>query len=90
LRTGKVVIKQARYKTDPLPLDPTCSCPTCSEGYSRAYLRHLFLAGEILVLRLLTEHNLHLYGQLVREAREAILEDRYAEFSKAWLGALAS
>lgn len=89
LRTGKVVIKQARYKTDPLPLDPTCPCPTCSEGYSRSYLRHLYLAGEILVLRLLTAHNLHLYGQLVREAREAILQDRYAEFSRAWLDGLA-
>jgi len=88
-RTGKAVIKQARYKTDPLPLDPTCSCPTCSEGYSRSYLRHLYLAGEILVLRLLTAHNLHLYGQLVREAREAILQNRYAEFSRAWLDALA-
>lgn len=89
LRTGKVVIKQARYKTDPLPLDPTCSCPTCSEGYSRSYLRHLYLAGEILVLRLITAHNLHLYGQLVREAREAILQDRYAEFSRRWLADLA-
>ena len=90
LRTGKVVIKQARYKTDPLPLDPTCSCPTCSEGYSRSYLRHLYIAGEILVLRLITAHNLHLYGQLVREAREAILQNRYAEFSRTWLDALAS
>lgn len=88
-KTGKIVIKQARYKTDPLPLDPTCSCPTCSEGYSRSYLRHLYIAGEILVLRLLTAHNLHLYGQLVREAREAILQDRYAEFSRECLGALA-
>ena len=88
LKTGKVVIKQARYKTDPLPLDPTCSCPTCSEGYSRSYLRHLYLAGEILVLRLLTAHNLHLYGQLVREAREAILENRYDAFARAWLESL--
>lgn len=90
LKTGKVVIKQARYKTDPLPLDPTCSCPTCSEGYSRSYLRHLYLAGEILVLRLITAHNLHLYGQLVREAREAILENRYDAFARAWLDGLAS
>ena len=89
LKTGKVVIKQARYKTDPLPLDPTCSCPTCSEGYSRSYLRHLYLAGEILVLRLLTAHNLRLYGQLVREAREAILENRYDAFARAWLESLA-
>jgi queuine tRNA-ribosyltransferase len=89
-RTGRVVIKQARYKTDPLPLEPGCPCPACAGGYSRAYLRHLYLAGEILVLRLFTEHNLHLYGTLVREAREAILAQRYAEFAKRWLEALRS
>jgi len=82
---GKVVIKQARYKEDLSPLDPECSCPTCTGGYTRAYLRHLFLAGEILVLRLFTEHNLHLYGRLVREARQAIAEGRYAAFARAWL-----
>ncbi|UQA60025.1 tRNA guanosine(34) transglycosylase Tgt [Polyangium aurulentum] len=89
-RTGKIVIKQARYRNDPSPLDPTCDCPTCAEGYSRAYLRHLFLAGEILVLRLFTAHNLHLYGTLVREAREAILAGRYEAFAKAWLDGLGA
>ncbi|WP_437591833.1 tRNA guanosine(34) transglycosylase Tgt [Sorangium sp. So ce1000] len=84
---GKIVIKQARYKEDRSPLDPTCSCPTCAGGYSRAYLRHLYMAGEILVLRLLTEHNLHLYGRLMREARAAIAEGRYAAFAREWLGA---
>jgi queuine tRNA-ribosyltransferase len=86
---GRVVIKQARYKEDFGPLDPGCSCPTCSAGYSRAYLRHLYIAGEILVLRLITEHNLHLYGRLVREAREAILAGRYAEFARGWEGSAA-
>jgi len=85
LRTGRIVIKQARYRDDPRPLDPECDCPCCSEGYSRAYLRHLYLAGEILVLRLITAHNLHLYGKLVAEARSAISEGRYAEFAKRWL-----
>ncbi|WP_437280675.1 tRNA guanosine(34) transglycosylase Tgt [Sorangium sp. So ce375] len=84
---GKIVIKQARYKEDRSPLDPTCACPTCAGGYSRAYLRHLYMAGEILVLRLLTEHNLHLYGRLMREARAAIAEGRYAAFARGWLGA---
>ncbi|EYF02397.1 tRNA guanosine(34) transglycosylase Tgt [Chondromyces apiculatus] len=83
---GRIVIKQARYKEDFTPLDPTCSCPACTGGYTRAYLRHLYLAGEILVLRLITEHNLHLYGRLVREAREAIAAGRYASFARAWLG----
>jgi queuine tRNA-ribosyltransferase len=89
-RTGKIVIKQARYRDDPSPLDPTCDCPTCAEGYSRAYLRHLFLAGEILVLRLFTAHNLHLYGALVREAREAIVAGRYESFARAWLDGLGA
>lgn len=85
LRTGKIVIKQARYKDDPRPIDEDCPCPCCAPGYSRAYLRHLYLANEILVLRLITAHNLHLYGQLVAEARAAIGEGRYAEFAKRWL-----
>jgi queuine tRNA-ribosyltransferase len=84
LQRGKIVIKQARYKEDRSPLDPTCACPCCSGGYSRAYLRHLYMAGEILVLRLLTEHNLHLYGRLMREARAAIAEGRYTAFARAW------
>lgn len=89
LRTGRVVIKQARYREDTSPLDPECGCPTCAGGYSRSYLRHLFLANEILVLRLLTHHNLWLYGQLVREAREAILREAgapgaWAAFERRW------
>lgn len=87
LQRGRVVIKQARYRDDLSPLDPTCACPTCAGGYSRAYLRHLFLAGEILVLRLFSEHNLHLYGRLVREAREAIARGAYADFARAWADA---
>lgn len=87
LQRGRVVIKQARYRDDLSPLDPTCTCPTCAGGYSRAYLRHLFLAGEILVLRLFSEHNLHLYGRLVREAREAIARGAYADFARAWADA---
>ena len=79
-RGGRIVIKNSRYKHDPSPLDPSCACPTCSAGYSRAYLRHLFLAREILVLRLLTMHNLHLYGSLVAEARAAIRGGRYRAF----------
>lgn len=78
---GKLTIKNARYRADPLPLDPECTCQACRHGYSRAYLRHLFVAGEILVLRLLSEHNLTLYARLLREARAAILANRYADFA---------
>jgi queuine tRNA-ribosyltransferase len=87
LRGGRIVIKQARYRDDPRPLDEACPCPACAGGFSRAYLRHLFLAGEILVLRLLSVHNLTLYGALVREAREAIARDDYASFARSWLEA---
>jgi queuine tRNA-ribosyltransferase len=87
LRHGRIVIKQARYRDDPLPLDSTCQCPACAGGFSRAYLRHLFLAKEILVLRLLSVHNLHVYGQLVAEARRAIHAGAYARFAREWLNA---
>lgn len=89
-RHGRISIKQARYKDDTSPLDPACQCPCCSEGYSRAYLRHLFLAGEMLVLRLFTEHNLWLYGELARGAREAIAERRYEAFVRMWRTGLTS
>jgi queuine tRNA-ribosyltransferase len=79
-RFGRVVIKQARYREDRLPLDPDCACPACSEGYSRAYLRHLFLAGEILCLKLITQHNLHYYGELMRGAREAIERGAFSAY----------
>ncbi len=79
--SGKVTIKNARYRDDPLPLDPSCSCAACRGGYSRAYLRHLFVAGEILALRMLSEHNLCLYARLMREARAAIMAGSYAAFA---------
>jgi queuine tRNA-ribosyltransferase len=83
-REGRVVIKQARYARDPRPIDPGCACACCAGGFSRAYLRHLYLAGEITVLRLLSLHNLQLYGDLVREARAAIQGKRYAAWKSAW------
>jgi queuine tRNA-ribosyltransferase len=79
--SGRLVIKQARYKDDPRPLDEQCSCPTCTGGFSRSYLRHLFIAREILALRLLTLHNVHFYGHLVNLAREAILAGNYGTWS---------
>ena len=78
---GKLVIKNARHRADPLPLDPACGCPACRAGYSRSYLRHLYMAGEILVHRLLSLHNLWYYQRLVQEARRAILEDRFTAWA---------
>jgi queuine tRNA-ribosyltransferase len=80
---GKLVIKNARYKEDPLPLDPACGCPVCATGYSRSYIRHLFVAGEILALRLLSLHNVHFYQDLVASARRAIVAGTYAEWAES-------
>lgn len=71
--SGRVVIKQARYRDDPAPLDENCTCYTC-RNFSRAYLRHLFQAGEILFARLATLHNLHHYFERMRQIRRAIVE----------------
>ncbi|MTV49710.1 tRNA guanosine(34) transglycosylase Tgt [Heliobacillus mobilis] len=81
---GKVVIRNAEYARDFERLDPECDCYTC-RNYSRAYLRHLYKAEEILVYRLLTIHNLHVLLNLMRNIRQAILEDRFVEYKKAFL-----
>jgi len=83
-RMGTISIKQARYTDDRAPIDEACGCPCCRGGYSRAYLRHLFMAGEMLVLRLLSHHNLWVYGELVQNAREAIVGNRFDAFAREW------
>lgn len=75
---GRLVIKNARFKDDQGVIDTNCACPVCRGGYSRAYIRHLYTAGEILAHRLLSQHNLHVYAQLVGSARAAIVEGRFA------------
>lgn len=79
---GKVVIKQAQYIEDDRPLDPACSCYTC-RTFSRAYLRHLFQAGEILFSTLATLHNVHHYLDIMRRMRQSILLGNFPEFLKA-------
>ena len=76
-RYGDVKIKNARFKTDQAPLDPTCTCYTC-QNFSRAYLHHLFRAGEILSSILNTIHNLHYYQTLMAEMRSAIENGQFA------------
>ncbi len=80
-RFGRLVLKNARWRDDPRPVDEACTCECCSGGYSRAYLRHLYVAGEILSLRLLSLHNLHWYGELVAGARAAIERGGYAAWA---------
>jgi queuine tRNA-ribosyltransferase len=84
---GKVTIKNARYKNDPQPLEEECECMACKGGYSRAYLRHLYLQGETLVLSLLSEHNLHFYGRLMAGARAAVERGEYAAWARSKLAA---
>jgi queuine tRNA-ribosyltransferase len=76
---GRVIIKQARYKDDGAPLDPNCGCITC-RTYSRAYLRHLFQAGEMLFSTLATIHNLKYYLDMMRQMRQAILLGRFRAY----------
>ncbi len=88
-QTGRVAIKNARFKDDASVLEPGCPCPTCTGGYSRAYLRHLYLSNELLAFRLFSMHNLHLYGRLVAAAREAIIAGRYDAFRRERLAMLS-
>ena len=83
--SGRLVIKQACYKNDPRPLEEECQCPTCTLKFSRAYLRHLFMSREILSHRLLTLHNLHFYGRLMIDAREAIANGSFAPWAEELL-----
>ncbi|MGM0426960.1 MAG: tRNA guanosine(34) transglycosylase Tgt [Thermodesulfobacteriota bacterium] len=78
-RNGKMTIKNARYTEDPRPVDEGCDCYTCTH-YSRAYLRHLFMAREILAYRLNTIHNLAYYCRLMAELRVAVSEDRVGQY----------
>ena len=77
---GRVNLKQQRHEDDQAPLDARCDCPTCTT-HTRAYLRHLVIAGEMLGGRLLSQHNLWFYAALMRAAREAIAAGRYAAFA---------
>jgi queuine tRNA-ribosyltransferase len=76
---GRVIIKHARYRDDDRPLDPRCECYTC-RSYSRAYLRHLFLSGEMLYAVLATRHNIKRYLDIMREIRHAIRSDSFPEY----------
>lgn len=78
-------IRNARYRDDPRPIEEGCGCYTC-RNYSRAYLRHLFEARELLAMRLATIHNLYFLEELMRQIRKAIREGGLAELKREWLG----
>ncbi|MCM8762952.1 MAG: tRNA-guanine transglycosylase, partial [Candidatus Omnitrophica bacterium] len=81
---GKLVVRNAAYSSDSQPLDKNCSCYAC-KNFSRAYIRHLFNAEEILGLRLVSLHNLYFYLELMRKIRDAIRNNRFLEFKKIFL-----
>jgi len=78
---GKINIKKARFKEDNEPIDKECNCMVC-QTYSKAYINHLFRAREITYFRLATIHNLYYYLDLMKQMREAILQNRFQEFKK--------
>ena len=76
---GIINIKNEKYKLDAEPIDPRCDCPVCRR-YSKAYLRHLFKAEEMLAMRFAVMHNLYFYNSLTRRIRESLEEGRFAQF----------
>jgi queuine tRNA-ribosyltransferase len=82
---GKIIIRNSPYIEDFTPLDPDCNCYVC-KTFSRAYLRHLFNAKEMLALMLASYHNIYFFLNLMRQIRQAIAEDRFLEFKKEFLG----
>ncbi len=81
-------MKNARFAEDPGPIEENCTCAACRQ-FSRAYLRHLIKAEEILGLRLVSLHNLHFYLNLLRQARAAILDGTFEEFRRRFVGGYA-
>jgi queuine tRNA-ribosyltransferase len=83
-RQGKLVVRNAEYARDFKPLDPECDCYACRH-YTRAYIRHLIKAGEVLGIRLTTIHNLHFVLNLMKEAKSAIRQGRILEYRDNFL-----
>lgn len=86
-RLGKLNLYNAKFEKDLDPIEPGCQCPAC-QSYTRAYIRHLLKAKEMLGMRLCVLHNLYFYNHLMEDIREAIEEGRYSEFKKVTLEGL--
>jgi queuine tRNA-ribosyltransferase len=85
-KRGRIRLTQRRYRRDGYPIDLSCDCYACRDGaFTRAYLHHLFAANEVLSAILCSIHNVHFYQNLMRGARKAILEERYAEFASEFM-----
>jgi len=84
---GIININNKKYEKDDLPIDPTCNCPTCQK-HSRAYIRHLFKAQEVLAMRLCVMHNLYFYNNLMAKIRESLDNDTFDEFYNKYVDRL--
>ena len=84
-RRGKIRLTNRRFRRDAYPIDTSCDCAACAQGYSRAYLHHLFAANEVLSAVLTSIHNVHFYQCIVREAREAIVAGHFEEHRREFL-----
>ncbi len=87
-KNGVINIMNKKYETDGLPLDPECNCPAC-QHHTRAYVRHLMKAGEMLGMRLAVMHNLYFYNNLMAEIREALSEGRFEQYRQEHVEKLA-
>ncbi|MBM6907957.1 tRNA guanosine(34) transglycosylase Tgt [Collinsella intestinalis] len=87
---GRLNFRNARFAKDPGPIDPACTCPVCTGGYSRAHIRHMVTQHEMLGGILLSMHNIYFLLDLMREARAAIIEGRYGAFVRAWMDSPAA
>ncbi|MCM1262469.1 MAG: tRNA guanosine(34) transglycosylase Tgt [Butyrivibrio sp.] len=85
---GKINLFNAKYELDARPIEEGCGCPVCSKGYSRAYIRHLLKAGEMLGMRFCVLHNLYFYNTMMAEIRQALDTETFAEYKKKKLEAL--
>lgn len=79
---GTLRIRNERYKLDPRPIDEHCGCPVCRAGYSRAYIRHLLKAKEMLGMRLCVMHNLYFYNHMMQEIRDALDQGTFSAYKK--------
>ena len=87
-KQGRINILNAQYETDPRPIEEGCDCPAC-RNFSRAYIRHLMKAGEMLGMRLCVLHNLRFYNRLMEEIRDAIEHGTFAEYKAKTLSQMA-
>jgi len=86
---GVINLNNKKYEEDPSPIDERCECHTC-RNFSRAYIRHLLKAGEVLALRLAVLHNLHFFNKLTADIRSALEEDRFESFRSEWSARLST